>query len=260
MPRNYALIIPALNEEGSVGSVLKAVPPGLFTDVVVVDNGSTDGTAKVAREAAARVIREPRRGYGQACQAGLRSLKNDLEAVAFIGADFSDDPSELTALVREFEAGAWDLVIGSRVLGEAEKGALTPLQRFGNGLATWLIRRLWGVRFTDLGPLRIIRREALDRLALADTDFGWTVEMQAKAAQCGLKATEIPVRYRKRHAGRSKISGTVRGSLRAGWKILWTIYACWQSASRNPRRFSPLSSQRTAAEKHLREQTRRRDP
>jgi glycosyltransferase involved in cell wall biosynthesis len=234
MPRNCALIIPALNEEGSVGAVLQAVPPRLFTDIVVVDNGSTDGTAKVAREAGARVIAEPRRGYGQACQTGIQSLKRDIEAVAFIGADLSDDPAELAPLVREFEAGAWDLVIGSRTLGHAEPGSLTPLQRFGNWLATWLIRRIWGVRFTDLGPLRIIRRDALDRLALAETDFGWTVEMQAKAAKRRLKVTEIPVCYRKRHAGTSKISGTVSGSIRAGWKILWTIYDCWRSRAAPP--------------------------
>src|SRR5437762_4821035 len=231
MPGNYALIIPALNEEGSVGALLRAIPTGLFNDVVVVDNGSEDRTAEVARAAAARVGLEPRRGYGQACQAGLRVLGSPIEAVAFLDADFSDDPAELAALVREFEAGAWDLVIGSRVLGEAEPGALTPLQRFGNGLATWLIRRIWGVRFTDLGPLRIIRRAALDRLAMADTNFGWTVEMQAKAAKCGLRVTEIPVRYRRRHSGKSKISRTVSGSFRAGWKILWTIYACGQSST-----------------------------
>src|SRR5205814_8992075 len=132
------------------GSVLKAIPPGLFTDIVVVDNGSTDGTGKVARETAARVIRVPRRGYGQACQAGIRWLKGDIEAVAFIGADLSDDPTDLTGLVHDFETGDWDLVIGSRVLGQAEQGSLSPLQRFGNWLATWMIRRIWGVRFTDL--------------------------------------------------------------------------------------------------------------
>lgn len=263
MPRNYALIIPAFNEEASVTAVLKAVPLGLFTDIVVVDNGSTDGTAAAARTAGARVIQELRRGYGQACQAGLRSLKGDIEAVAFMDADFSDDPADLAALVPEFEAGGYDLVIGSRVLGEAEKGSLTPLQRFGNGLATWLIRRSWGVRFTDLGPMRIIRRDALNELQLTDPNFGWTVEMQGKAAQRGLKVAEIPVRYRRRLAGTSKISGTLAGSCRAGWKILWTIYACWRSGTRHPKRFSPQSSQRserTAGEEPLREQSRSRDP
>ncbi len=231
MPRHYALIIPALNEEGSVGSVLRAVPAGLFSEVIVVDNGSSDRTADVARGAGAQVVPEPRRGYGQACQAGLGAVGGDIEAVAFIDADFSDDPTELAALVRELEVGACDLVIGSRVLGRAEPGALTALQRFGNWLATRLIRWIWGVRFSDLGPMRIIRRDALVRLALADTSFGWTVEMQAKAAKMGLRVKEVSVRYRKRQAGKSKISRTVSGSFRAGWKILWTIYACWRSGS-----------------------------
>ena len=228
MPRNYALIIPALDEEDSVADVLKAIPAGLFSEVLVVDNGSRDRTAEVAEQAGARVVRERRRGYGQACQAGLRALGNKFDAVAFIGADLSDDPADLTALVCEYEAGGWDLVMGSRVLGHAELGALLPLQRFGNALATQLIRWIWDVRFTDLGPLRLIRREALGRLGLRDPDFGWTVEMQAKAARLALRMKEIPASYRSRRVGKSKISGTFGGSVRAGWKILWTIYRSWR--------------------------------
>ena len=235
MPRNYALIIPAVNEESSVADVLQAIPAGLFSQVLVVDNGSRDRTAEVAGQAGARVVREPRRGYGLACQAGLRALGDKFDAVAFIGADLSDDPADLAALVCEYETGGWDLVMGSRVLGHAEPGALMPLQRFGNALATRLIRWIWGERFTDLGPLRLIRREALDRLGLRDPDFGWTVEMQAKGARIGLRMTEIPVSYRRRRAGKSKISGTFGGSVHAGWKILWTIYRCcrWPAGSRS---------------------------
>lgn len=224
----YTLLIPALNEAESVGRVLEQVPAGLFSQIIVVDNGSQDATAEVARARGAQVIREPHRGYGQACLAGLAEIYPDTTAVAFIDADLSDDPSDLVRLVRHFEVGAWDLVIGSRVLGNPEPGSLIPLQRFGNFLATRLIRWLWHVSFTDLGPLRIIRRSALRRVALSDRDFGWNVEMQAKAARLRLRVTELPVSYRKRAFGQSKISRTLGGSLQAGLKILWTIYRCWR--------------------------------
>jgi glycosyltransferase involved in cell wall biosynthesis len=220
----YALLIPALNEAESLGTLLRQVPPDLFAEIVVVDNGSEDATAEVARAAGARVVSEPRRGYGQACQAGLASLDPETDAVAFIDADLSDDPADLARVLSVFEAGEWDLVVGSRVLGDAEPGSLTWLQRFGNRLSTALIRRLWNVAYTDLGPLRVVRMSELGRLALRDTNFGWNVEMQAKAARLHLKVTEIPVRYRRRAAGKSKISGTLVGSVAAGAKILWTIY------------------------------------
>ncbi|HUY15181.1 MAG TPA: glycosyltransferase family 2 protein [Terriglobia bacterium] len=224
----YGLIIPALNEAGSIRELLTALPRRRFEQVLVVDNGSTDATAEVSRAAGAVVIREPRRGYGQACWTGLAALRPEISAVAFIDADLSDDPADLEHLLSVLESGGWDLVLGSRLLGKAEPGALTPLQRFGNWLSTLLIRWIWGVKFTDLGPLRVIRRQALDRLRLEDRDFGWTVEMQARAAQLRLKVTEVPVHYRRRHSGQSKISGTLRGSFRAGVKILWTIYRCWR--------------------------------
>jgi hypothetical protein len=143
-------------------------------------------------------------------------------------ADLSDNPEDLEILVRFFNEGDWDLVIGSRVLGEAERGSLTLLQRFGNWLATSLIRRLWGVSFTDLGPLRMVCRSALNRLGLRDRNFGWNVEMQSKAARMHLRIAEVAVDYRRRRHGRSKISGTILGSLRAAVKILWTIYVCWR--------------------------------
>lgn len=223
-----ALIIPALNEADSIGQALRQIPQSLFLQTLVVDNGSRDRTAEVARAAGAEVILESRRGYGQACRAGLAALRPEITAVAFMDADLSDDPSDLARLIRVFEEGDFDLVIGSRVLGKAEPGSLTSLQRFGNWLTTRLIRRIWHVTFTDLGPLRILSREALARMDLMDCGFGWNVEMQARAARLKLRVGEIPVRYHRRRQGKSKISGTVWGSLCAGVMILWTVYRCWR--------------------------------
>jgi len=224
----YALIIPALNEAESIGLVLHRLPRGLFSQVIVVDNGSDDGTSEVAQAAGAEVIREPRRGYGQACLAGLAHLAPQVYAVAFMDADLTDDPTDLEQLVRLFEDGEWDMVIGSRVLGRPEPGSLTSLQRFGNWLTTLLIRMIWHVSFTDLGPMRILSRQALNRLNLQDHDFGWNVEMQAKAARLRLRVTEAPVKYFRRRLGKSKISGSIRGSVWAGAKILLTVYRCWR--------------------------------
>lgn len=228
MTQRYALIIPALDEADSIGRALAEVPRNLFAQVIVVDNGSRDQTAERAGAAGAEVVSEPRRGYGQACLAGLAALAPEITAVAFMDADLSDDPADLQRLTRSFEESAGDLVVGSRVLGRPEPGSLAPVQRFGNWLTTRLIRRIWGVSFTDLGPMRIVSREALTRLALRDRDFGWNVEMQAKAAALGLRVSEVPVNYRKRRFGRSKISGTLWGSFRAGIKILWTVFRCTQ--------------------------------
>jgi glycosyltransferase involved in cell wall biosynthesis len=225
----YALIIPALNEAESIGLVLNRLPNRVFSQIIVVDNGSDDGTSEVAEAAGAEVVREPRRGYGQACQAGLAHLAPNVHAVAFMDADLSDDPADLERLVRMFADGAWDMIIGSRVLGRPEAGSLTFLQRFGNWLTTRLIRKIWHVSFTDLGPMRILSRQALLRLDLQDRDFGWNVEMQAKAALLKLRVTEVPVKCFRRRLGKSKISGSVQGSLRAGAKILLTVYRCWRS-------------------------------
>lgn len=227
--KRISLIIPALNEADSIGVLCQRVPRRLFVQILVVDNGSRDRTAEVARAAGAQVVEEPRRGYGQACLAGLSQLGPEVDAVAFMDADLADDPADLERLVSFFDKGDWDLVVGSRVLGHAEPGSLTPLQRFGNWLTTWLIQRIWHVAFTDLGPMRIVSRDALRRLDLCDRGFGWNVEMQAKAARLRLRVAEVPVNYRRRRFGQSKISGTVWGSLRAGVKILWTIYRCWRS-------------------------------
>ncbi len=223
----FALIMPALNEAESIGLALRQLPRELFLQTLVVDNGSRYGTAEAARGAGAEVISEPRRGYGQACRAGLAALRPEIAAVAFMDADLSDDAEDLARLIRTFDEGDYDLLIGSRVLGQPEPGSLTPLQRFGNWLTTRLISGIWHVTFTDLGPLRILSREALTRMELKDRGFGWNVEMQARAARLKLRVGEIAVRYHRRRQGKSKISGTVWGSLRAGVIILWTVYRCW---------------------------------
>ncbi len=225
MAARVAAVIPAYNEESSVGLVLADLPRALVERAVVCDNGSTDETARVAREAGAIVVEEPRRGYGAACLRALRALESDPpEIVLFLDADRSDDATEAEVLLAPILDGRADFVVGSRILGGADPGSLTPVQQFGNRLAAALLRTLYGVRATDLGPFRAIRWEALQRLGMRDRDFGWTVEMQVKAARRGLRTVEVPVRYRKRAAGSpSKISGTWRGSFLAGTKILGTI-------------------------------------
>jgi glycosyltransferase involved in cell wall biosynthesis len=218
------VVIPALNEEASLPLVLADLPHPLVRRVVVADNGSADGTAQVAREGGAEVVAASRRGYGSACLAGLAHLRQTGPpgVVVFVDADYSDHPDELPSLVAPILAGEADLVIGSRVLGQREPGALLPQARAGNMAACLLIRLFHGHRFTDLGPFRAIRWEALERLEMADPDFGWTAEMQVKAVRRGLRSVEVPVSYRRR-TGVSKITGTVSGTLRAGYKILWTV-------------------------------------
>jgi glycosyltransferase involved in cell wall biosynthesis len=222
---SVAVLIPALNEERSIGKVLADIPKSLQSRVIVVDNGSTDGTARAARDAGATVFLEPRRGYGSACLLGLAELaKKPPGSVVFIDADYSDHPDEMLRVVEPILSGNADLVIGSRVLGERQRGALTPQARFGNGLATFLMRVFFGVRFTDLGPFRAVTWNALEKIQMSDEGYGWTVEMQVKAAKLGLRAVEVPVSYRKRPLGRSKVSGTVRGVIGAGTKILFVIF------------------------------------
>ena len=218
------IVIPARNEEASLPRLLAEIPRAGVREVVVVDNGSSDRTAEVARSGGATVVRERRHGYGAACLAGLAHLRlRPPDIVAFLDADGSDDPAELPLLLAPLRESRADLVIGSRTLGGAEPGSLGPVQRFGNRLAVALIRRLFGARFTDLGPFRAVRWETLERLGMRDRDYGWTVEMQARAARAGCRCVEVPVRHHRRRAGRSKVAGTLRGSLGAGWKILFTI-------------------------------------
>ena len=222
------ILIPARDEEAALPLVIAGLPRAgegwQLRRIVVADNGSRDGTAAAARAAGAEVVSEPMAGYGRACLAGLAYLRGSPpDIVAFVDGDHSDDPADLTALLAPLVAGTAQLVIGSRVLGEREPGAFTPVQEFGNILAAALLRMCWGVRATDLGPFRCMRWPALESLRMRDTDFGWTVEMQARAAHAGVPMLDVPVRYRRRRQGRSKIAGTFSGSVRAGIKILATI-------------------------------------
>ncbi len=222
------VIIPAFNEEKSIALVLGDIPQSAVREVIVCNNASTDNTVEVARQAGATVLTENRKGYGSACLKGITYLKNKPSAeqpdvVVFLDGDYSDHPEQLPDLVRPIGQKGYDLVIGSRALGELEQGAMQPQQVFGNWLATSLIRLFYKYEFTDLGPFRAITWTALQEIDMKDPDFGWTVEMQVKAAKHGLKCTEVPVRYRRR-VGVSKVSGTIRGTILAGHKILWTIF------------------------------------
>lgn len=218
---NVSVIIPAFNEEESIGKVIADIPKACVQEIIVVDNGSLDQTAGVAHAAGARVVREARRGYGSACLAGIAAL-NAPEIVVFLDGDYSDFPSEMPLLIQPILAGDAEMVIGSRIRGVREKGALLLQARFGNALAAFLIRLLFRVHYTDLGPFRAIRYEQLLAMKMHDKTFGWTVEMQVKAAKMGLRVCEVPVSYRKR-IGQSKITGTVKGTILAGYKILTTI-------------------------------------
>ncbi len=224
MSKTVDVVIPALNEEASLPLVLRDIPRPPVRRVVVADNGSSDGTSRVAREGGAEVVPAARRGYGSACLAGLDHIRRTgpPDVVVFVDADFSDHPEELPRIVAPILAGEADLVIGSRVLGNRERGALLPQARAGNLVACLLIRLFYGHRFTDLGPFRAARWEALERLEMSDPNFGWTAEMQVKAVRRGLRCVEVPVSYRRR-VGVSKITGTVSGTIRAGYKILWTV-------------------------------------
>jgi glycosyltransferase involved in cell wall biosynthesis len=218
-----ALIIPALNEAESIAATLNRIPEGLFRTIIVADNGSTDRTAEIANRCGAKVVREPRRGYGAACLRALEAVPEGVEAVVFLQADASEDAGESTRLLSPILDGRADLVIGSRALGLAEKGSLAAHQLLGNRLSVTLIRLLYGYSYSDLGPFRAIRMSALRRLDMRDRDYGWTAEMQVRALQCGLRVMELPV-HSYRRTGRSKVTGTLRGSILAGAKILWTVF------------------------------------
>ncbi len=220
------VIIPAFNEEKSIRNVLFEIPKNLVSEIVVVNNNSTDKTASVAQLNGATVLNEPRQGYGWACLTGIAYFKSkDVkpDIIVFMDADYSDYPDELLQLVKPIIDNDCDMVIGSRALGMKEKGSMTPQQVFGNWLSTSLIRFIYRVKFTDLGPFRAIKFDKLIALNMQDKTYGWTVEMQVKAAKLKLKCCEIPVSYRKR-IGFSKVSGTVRGSIGAGYRIILTIF------------------------------------
>jgi glycosyltransferase involved in cell wall biosynthesis len=223
------VLIPAFNEENALPRVLADLPEEWIRRVIVCDNNSTDRTAEVAEEAGAIVVNQPERGYGNACLAGMSYLKSlpsseQPEIVVFLDGDYSDFPEELPKVVDPILKEGMDMVIGSRRLGGMEKGAMTLPQQFGNWLAPMLIQWFYGYKFSDLGPFRAIRWEKLLELDMRDRNFGWTVEMQIKAAKLKLKCAEVPVHYRKRAAGESKVSGTVRGTILASWKIMTTIF------------------------------------
>ncbi|MEN0006819.1 MAG: glycosyltransferase family 2 protein [Bacteroidota bacterium] len=222
------LIIPAYNEEQSIGLVVKDIPKDWVRDILVCNNASTDRTAEVAQANGAIVLHQPQKGYGSACLKGIeyinqRPAHEQPDIIVFLDGDYSDHPEELPKIVQPILKDGMDLVIGSRVLGDMERGAMMPQQIFGNWLATNLISLFYKYEFTDLGPFRAIRYDKLVAINMADPDFGWTVEMQVKAAKHKLKCTEVPVSYRRR-VGVSKVSGTIRGTILAGHKILWTIF------------------------------------
>lgn len=220
------VIIPAYNEEDSIVNVLKDIPSEHVAEVIVVDNNSTDQTAERARNAGATVLSEKQQGYGNACLKGIdyaRNMSEKADIIVFLDGDYSDHPEELPKIVAPIVEENYDMVIGSRSLGDREKGSMMPQQIFGNWLATTLMRLIHRVHFTDLGPFRAIRFSALEKIGMKDRTYGWTVEMQVKAAKHKLKSCEVAVRYRKR-IGVSKVSGTLKGTFMAGYKILLTIF------------------------------------
>ncbi|MDA2918312.1 glycosyltransferase family 2 protein [Desulfobacterota bacterium AH_259_B03_O07] len=228
MNNKILVIIPAFNEADSILSVINDIPKDMIDEIVVVNNGSSDGTEVIARNAGATVIKEDRRGYGYACLKGIEYAMSKPDSVkpnivVFLDGDYSDYPQEMVELITPILEHDYDLVIGSRTLGKMESGAMLPQAVFGNFLATRLIKWFYGVTFTDLGPFRAIKFDKLLSLNMEDKTFGWTAEMQVKAAKIGLKYIEVPVSYRKR-VGVSKITGTLSGTINAGYKILWTIF------------------------------------
>jgi len=220
------VVIPAFNEENSVGKVIDEIPKDLVRDIIVVDNNSSDKTYQTIKDHGATALQEPVQGYGKACLKGLSHIAKKTEKpdiVVFLDADYSDYPEEMRGICKPIIDGEADLVIGSRAIGERQQGSMTPPQIFGNWLATNLIKLFYKVEFTDLGPFRAIDYSCLEKLNMQDEDYGWTVEMQVKAAKQKMRCTEVAVNYRVR-IGVSKVSGTIKGVIMAGYKIIWTIF------------------------------------
>jgi glycosyltransferase involved in cell wall biosynthesis len=218
-----SVVIPALNEEEVISRTIAAIPRDWVDEIIVVDNGSTDKTADEAKRAGATVVVEPARGYGNACRAGVRAASQECEILVLLDADLSDDPRELPQLLRPIIEEDYDLVLGSRMLGSREANSMTVAQVFGSWLASFMIRKVYGVHYTDMGPFRAIKKQRLDSLCMGQKTYGWSIEMQTKAAARRFKIKEVPVSWRNRAAGRSKVAGTIIGSVRAGMRILWTI-------------------------------------
>jgi glycosyltransferase involved in cell wall biosynthesis len=223
------VIIPALNEAGNIQRLVREVLQTIPAQVIVVDNGSSDATGDEALAAGARLVREPRHGYGHACAAGVAAAR-DADILVFLDGDYSFLPAELPRLVEPIANGQADLVLGSRERGQIVPGSMPPHQRLGNRLISWLMKRLYGLNISDLGPYRAVRRSLLDQVSMAEMTYGWPVEMIVKAAQRRGCIVEVPVSYHNRQAGRSKVSGTLRGTLLAGWHILRVTlrYARWR--------------------------------
>lgn len=221
------VIIPVFNESGAIGYVLRDIPAHLVAEVIIVNNGSTDNTAQIAAELGATVLNEPVRGYGAACWRGmeyirLKPIEDQPEVVVFLDGDYSDYPEQMSSLIEPIEKGKAAMVIGSRSAGLREQGSMMPQQIFGNWLATSLMKWFAGAHYTDLGPFRAISWATLQALQMEDRNYGWTVEMQIKVAKKGIPYVEVPVDYRKR-IGKSKITGTIKGTVMAGYKIIITI-------------------------------------
>jgi glycosyltransferase involved in cell wall biosynthesis len=220
--RSVSVVVPALNEEASIAVVLAAVPLAVVDEIIVVDGGSSDRTVEIAQAGGARVICEPQRGYGRACAAGVATAASDV--IVFLDADGADDPMQIPELLAPILAGRADMVLGSRLAGEMAADAMPWHKRFGNRLSAWLIRRLYGLSITDLAPFRAVDREKLLVLEMSEMTYGWPTEMIVKAARRGWRVVELPARYRPRLGGRSKISGTLKGTLLATYYILWIIF------------------------------------
>jgi glycosyltransferase involved in cell wall biosynthesis len=221
--KKVVVIIPAFNEEESIPKVIKDIP-SFIDEIIVANNGSTDNTAEVATKLGANVVTENERGYGAACLKAIDYIKNkNYDIVVFLDGDYSDYPDEMALVVEPIIKADFDLVIGSRIIGKRERGAMLPQAIFGNWLSTFLIKLFWNYKFTDLGPFRAIKYSSLLQLNMQDRNFGWTVEMQIKAAKQKMKCIEVPVSYRKR-IGESKVTGTIKGTVKASVKILYLIF------------------------------------
>jgi len=221
---SVSVIIPALNEEEPIADVVReCLMTNIPGEIIVVDNGSSDGTAERARESGAKVVSEQRHGYGRACLAGIRALSRESQIVVFLDGDGSDCPEFMNQLVDPIAGGTYDFVIGSRTRGQREPGSMNFQQVFAGRLAGWLMSILYGVRYTDMCPYRAIRREALEKLSMKEETYGWNLEMQMKGARLGLRILEVPVNHRRRAGGVSKVSGTLRGTFVAGARIIATF-------------------------------------
>ena len=222
--RSISVIIPALNEEEPIADVIRAIPREVAGEIIVVDNGSTDATAQRAQEAGARVVSCPVRGYGRACRTGLNAVSDECEIVVFLDGDGSDCPALMGELVQPIIDDTFDFVVGSRTRGRREPGSMNFQQIFAGRAAGLLLRLLYNVRYTDMCPFRAIRRSAVEAMKMREETYGWNLEMQMRAAQAGLRILEIPVAHRRRRGGESKVSGTLRGTLLAGTRILATLF------------------------------------